>query len=101
MRTLRAWALRAVDLFTRRRIERELAVHFALGVGRGALAARLVRESLVLSVLGGACGVWFLWLTQRALARAALSGRTAEALRTRGPSTSAAPGRVIERRARS
>lgn len=46
---------------------RDVAIRLALGISRPGLMSRFMIESLILSLLGGLAGVWFLWLTQRAL----------------------------------
>jgi putative ABC transport system permease protein len=46
---------------------REVALRLALGAGRGRLVRQAVTESLVLSLIGGACGLALGWAGTRAL----------------------------------
>jgi predicted permease len=54
--------------------EQELRVRAALGASRRRIAVQLLRESAVLGLLGGVCGVGLSWITLRILVREAPSG---------------------------
>jgi predicted permease len=49
--------------------EREAALRLALGAGRGRLVRQALVESMVLSVIGGACGLALGWIGTRLLVR--------------------------------